>query len=222
MTEILRTLLVLVLLALPLLAQQVSCARAKETRRDFELAQVPRQVGAWRAAGEDSLDSQVLAMIAPDAYSMRVYRAPGLPPVWLYLAFYRGNATIGAHDPKICYPAQGWEIAATSPLSLAIEPGVEFPATLLRTVQSGREEVVLYWFQPVDRWPGAPVQEPLRRAIDRLAGHPEYAFVRLSLRRGASERALAAQDPQTLAQLGAALAPRIRDAVSAASRPVRP
>ena len=221
MSEWVRGIVLLAFLALPLAAQQVSCARAEAMRPEFDLAGVPAQLADWRASGEERLDPQVLAMIAPDAYSMRVYRASGKPPVWLYLAFYRGNAAIGAHDPKICYPAQGWEITSTAPVAVPVD-GAEFPATLLRTAHGGREEVVLYWFQPAERWPGPAVQEHVRRAVDRLVGRPEYAFVRLSLRRGATERGLEGPDSETLAQLAAALAPRVRAAVSVASQPVRP
>ena len=93
---------------------------------------------------------------------------------------HRGRTILGAHDPAVCYPAQGWEIVGKGESELLMPDGGTLTASLFRAFKDGRYERVLYWFQPVGRWPDSPFPEAFRRVLDSVRGQPQYAFVRLS------------------------------------------
>lgn len=175
---------------------------------------LPARVGPWVAAEEARLDADAFAIVQPDAYVYRAYHAPGRTPIWLYVALYLGRASYGkgAHDPHVCYPAQGWEILESRPVALAVGGPAELHATRVHVHKNVREESVLYWFQPAGRWPRGAAVEQLLRVVDAVAGRPQYAFVRLS----------GPFDPsgdswRDLGEFAAAVAPAIRGGVSDAS-----
>jgi EpsI family protein len=155
---------------------------------------VPARVGAWTAASEDRLDARSESILEPSAYVLRRYEASGRNPVYLYVAFYsdRAGSAKGAHDPEICYPSSGWDRVGAESLELPAfaSSGGEAPASgraasetfraKLLDMRRGRaQELVLYWFQPAERWPGNEVLEELIYVFDAVAGRPQYAFVRL-------------------------------------------
>jgi len=143
---------------------------------------LPTEVGPWRARGESLLGAEVLAQIDPTAYLMRRYEAPGRTPIWLYVGVYAGRAGYakGAHDPEVCYPAQGWEILQSELFDVPLVDGETLVTRRLEAHLGLTKESVLYWFQPAKRWPAQAAAEQLLRVLDAARGRPQYAFVRLS------------------------------------------
>ena len=174
------------------------------------LLSLPAQVGAWHATEEEQLSDEIWAIIEPDAHIVRLYEAPGRVPIWLYLGLYSGRTGVGkaAHDPEICYPAQGWEIVATRPRRVSLESSETLEATSLQIHNGVREEAVLYWFQPAARWPVGSAIEQFMRIYDAVTGRPQYAFVRFS---GPSDGS--ARTGEDLAEFAREIAPEIRLAV---------
>lgn len=170
---------------------------------------LPTRVGAWSAAEERRLDPDAFALIEPDAYAYRRYRAPGRTPIWVYAALYGGRASYGkgAHDPQVCYPAQGWEILDQRSLELSVG-GSRMRTNEVRVHKGLHQEDVLYWFQPAGRWPAGGAVEQLMRVYDALAGRPQYAFVRLSGPRDPSGTASPRDDLRDFARR---IAPAIRE-----------
>jgi EpsI family protein len=144
---------------------------------------LPQHVGIWRATAEEQLDANVLASIDPDAYVIRLYEAPGQAPITIYVGFYAGRAGYGkgAHDPEVCYPAQGWEILSSDPHAVPLANAESLSARLLRVHHQSRKDAVIYWFQPAARWPADGATEQALRLLDAATGRPQYAFVRLSV-----------------------------------------
>ena len=103
-------------------------------------------------------------------------------------AFYDGVGN-RPHDPTVCYPAQGWDVVGLRDRALPLPGGEELLGHFLRATQGPSEELVLYWFQPPERWPASTKLEPWLRALDGLAGRSRYAFIRLSTRVTAPESA---------------------------------
>jgi EpsI family protein len=175
---------------------------------------LPSRVGAWTATLEQTLDAEVLAIIEPDAYRARRYEAPDRPPIWLYVGVYAGRAGSGkgAHDPEVCYPAQGWEIEHSQAAAIPMEDGKDLHAQQLRFSKGLAREAVLYWFQPARRWPVNRGAEQLLRILDALEGRPQYAFVRLS--------APSTETPGSeLAEFAVEIAPAIRSLVDGVGTP---
>ena len=173
---------------------------------------LPDQVGPWQAGAEKYLDAEVLAMIEPDAHLMRRYDAPGRTPIWIYVGVYAGRAGYGkgAHDPEVCYPAQGWEILQTESFDVALGDDDTLLTKRLEAHQGPARESVLYWFQPANRWPAQAAAEELMRVFDAARGRPQYAFVRLSGPTDGSSTAI-----RDLTEFAAEIAASIRAAVEA-------
>jgi EpsI family protein len=143
---------------------------------------LPDAIGPWMLVEEQRLSVDHFAMLAPDAHVWRLYEAEGRAPIWAYVAFYAGRAgyQAGAHDPEVCYPAQGWEILGSRPFDVSLGGDERLRARLLGAHRGSARQSVLYWFQPAGRWPAGAALEQLVRVLDALAGRPQYAFVRLS------------------------------------------
>jgi EpsI family protein len=207
-----RLALALVFLALPLASAGIVHMRA-ETSHVFDPARIPSRLGEFEVVSSDQLPDDVRALVSPDAYLLRLYDDGAGTPVWAYVAFYSGLGASGAHDPTVCYPAQGWDVAALRERAIELSGGERLRASLLAATQAASEELVLYWFQPPERWPSPARAEPLLRALDGLAGRSRYAFVRLSTRISAPAPSAIDAAETRLASLARQLAEPVREAV---------
>ena len=203
-------------LVLPLGALKVDVERKQLEKRPFE-SRLPDRIGDWTAVDEGTLQPEVVEMLAPESYSMRYFTARDRPSIWIYAAFYRGDRTGAPHDPMICYPAQGWSISEDREMQLDLGPEQSIPVRFMRGELSDADELVLYWRQPVGRWPGRMPSEYFLRLRDRALGGSEYAFLRISLRRPRASDGISDTDMKALQAAAAAIAPWARDTVAAGS-----
>jgi EpsI family protein len=201
-------------LLLPFAALKLNLARKQLGDQAFP-ERAPDSVGEWRAVGDSELPPEALEMLAPEAYSMRYYEAETRPPIWIYAAFYRGVGPIGPHYPAICYPAQGFSVSEDREERVNLGGSESFAVRFMRAELSDFDELVLYWRQPVGRWPGGMPLESLMRLKDKVFGSSDYAFIRISLRRPRSPDGVSESDLQALHAMAVALAPWAREAVSA-------
>jgi EpsI family protein len=210
MTARVRLVLVLIALLIPsgILAQWFLGAQRAEA--GFDPGRVPPVLDPWVTTAEQRLSEEVRAMIHPDRYLFRRYenRESG-SAVWTYVAFYRGRVSSGAHDPEICYPAQGWEIVSRRGVAIPMNDGGNLNATLLHVHKDHEEELALYWFQPVGRWPATSWLEQLLQVSDSVQGSPQFAFVRFSTATVGGSNAA-----DLLAEAAQTLAPGIREALA--------
>ena len=175
----------------------------------FENAHIPEELGMYRTTSEERFDPSSMALVQPDRYLLRLYERPDSDRLnWAYIAFYGSRTSTQAHDPEICYPAQGWEVTGRSTVEFSVDDGGIVHATLLRAQKHGRHEIALYWFQPAGRWPGPVWKEQLLRVADAMATRPRLAFVRISspIHRGSEQ-------PDELLELARRLAPSVRRAL---------
>jgi EpsI family protein len=208
----------LVAVSLALLAPGVALARwmtsAGTRSATLQAPALATQIGPWTYRDEIQLSADHLAMLEPDSYLWRLYTAPSGVGIWVYAAFYGGRAgyDAGAHDPEVCYPAQGWEILSARTASVPLPGGERLVAKLLDAHHGSVTQKVLYWFQPAGRWPAESSLEQLARVADAIAGRPQYAFVRLAA------NAAPGQDATAEAEL-ADFAARIAETMRAALEP---
>jgi EpsI family protein len=212
--RLLAVLLALLLPGVALLRWMASVGPSSTPLRPPELSAT---IGPWTLETETQLSVEHFAMLEPDAYLWRLYQAPGRSPIWVYVAVYGGRAgyEAGAHDPEVCYPAQGWEIVGAHdvdiPLAHAVgADGGTLRAKLLDAQQGNLGQAVVYWFQPAQRWPRSATTEQVARLFDAMAGRPQYAFVRLAAPVTPGLRAEA-----DITEFAAQIAWPIRDALSA-------
>jgi EpsI family protein len=207
-----RLLAVVIALLAPGLALGRWMTSVGDASASVRAPELSAEIGPWRLERETRLSAEHFAMLEPDAHLWRLYQAPGRSPIWAYVALYAGRSgyEAGAHDPEVCYPAQGWEIVGSH--DIGIEPAGDrrFHAKLLDAHQGSFEQKVLYWFQPARRWPASPTLEQLARILDAMAGRPQYAFVRLAAPGGADTSAEA-----DLSEFAARIAWPVRAALGA-------
>jgi EpsI family protein len=170
-------------------------------------AGLPVEVAGYRVLAESELEAEVVAVVRPDDYVLRRYGASSRPPIDLYVALYGTQRGLGAgkHDPRLCYPAQGWEVTHSGDTQLPLPDGNALNAIYLITERDGVRDQVLFWVQPSSRWPRSPALEQLLGLGDALSGRDQYAFVRISTPHAAS-----AETDTQLREFASALAPSIR------------
>jgi len=172
-------------------------------------------IGEWSLIEDQQLDENAVATIDPDAYMMRTYEAEGRASISVYVALYAGRAGYGkgAHDPNVCFRANGWEVVGSRRRTVVLDPNASLQIQLVDAEKEHSQQVVLYWFQPAKRWPARVAVEEFRRIVDAMVGNPEYAFIRLAARSGRDSTA--DKDLELFAKL---IAPKVRGALDGLSR----
>src|SRR5262249_52464491 len=150
-------------------------ASTASTGAAVHLPVLPETIATWSLAGESHLSDIEMAMIRPDAHLLRYYKAPDRSPIVFYVGLYGGRAgyDAGAHDPEVCYPAQGWQIMGARDVEVPLANGEALDAKLLDAHHGTNRRAVLYWFQPAARWPFSAAVEQLVRIYDAIAGRPQ-------------------------------------------------
>lgn len=137
--------------ALALAAPALGLRAEPEPIRREPFALFPSELGAWRTASDETLDSGMAAALGADDYLSRRLRTEGQGvEVDLFVAWYRDQSKGGIHSPEICLPGNGWEIAAIAEIDapIALPGGGERRVRLNRVViQKGViRQMSYYWF----------------------------------------------------------------------------
>ncbi len=167
---------------------------------------IPGTVGTYALVERIRLAPEIVASVRPSDYLYWQYAAEGKLPLVAYVAVYPSIRDLGAgaHDPRLCYPAQGWEVLEATEVTLPIDAREPLRATRMLSQQGERRELVLFWVQPAGRWPASPALEQLLGLRDALLGRDRYVFVRVSTP-GDSEA-----EAQQLSEFARSIAPRVR------------
>ena len=111
------------------------------------LHQVPMDLGAWKAEGEQSLDQSIVDYLKPDDYILRDYQ--GHTTMNVFVAYFKSlEKTYGPHAPRICLPGSGW-LETSSKISYVNVPGPlqKIPVNQLTYEKQDSRILVLYWYQ---------------------------------------------------------------------------
>jgi EpsI family protein len=147
---------------------------------------IPEKLGSWTL---QSVSGVVLP--PPDALSdrlydnliTRVYERPGMPVVMMLIAYNnKQDGVLQLHRPEICYPAGGYRLSPTQPITLTLAPGREVPANVFTAVGVQRTEQVLYWTRLGESFPRSWLDQRLSVMRANLEGAiPDGAMMRVSL-----------------------------------------
>ena len=206
MTRLLRLVLVLLFLLLPpgVFIRGGWAARAST---QFHISQPPGVVASWM---DEELDPGVLGVIRPDEYFRRSDTTPGGSDSSIYVAFYSGYGTTSAHDPAVCFPSQGWDLSQVGYREISLPNGESLTAQLFRATDGRHASLVLYWFQPAERWTQGYPEEMLYRVYDAFTGRKQYAFVQLTTPILAPTRLGGEAEREVLDELARDVAPWVR------------
>ncbi len=110
------------------------------------LLEFPKEIGAWR--GQDvPMQPEVKQILGDGDFLVRFYRAPGLPYVDFFLAYFptqRTGSTI--HSPQNCLPGSGWIPADLKRIDL-IDKGENARVNRYIIAKGLDRQLVLYWYQ---------------------------------------------------------------------------
>lgn len=153
--------------------------------RKFE-SWIPQKVGPWTL---ESVSGVVLP--PPDAMAdrlydnlvTRVYEMPDGPSVMMLIAYNnKQDGVLQLHRPEICYPAGGFTLTQTQPVTLALSPGHEIPASAFTATSDRRTEQVLYWTRLGDSFPRTWIDQRISVIAANVRGDiPDGAMMRVSL-----------------------------------------
>jgi len=183
--------LTVVVLSLTLIASSLS-----ERRRSGSLAQplgtIGTQFAGWQAISDTPLDAHTLKALLPTAYLARTYQK-GDRRLSLFIAFYaQQRAGEGMHSPKHCLPGSGWEIWNYDSTLIPVA-GRQMRVNKYSIRNSGRYDLMLYWYQSKDRIIASEYLGKLMLIRDALVdGLTAASFVRIIVpdTAGASDEAI--------------------------------
>jgi len=162
---------------------------------------------------DERLDPYILRVIQPDKYLMRHLTGAEGSNSSVFVSFYSGYGTTGAHDPAVCYPSQGWELSQVGFREVPLPNDESLTASFFRATNGRDESLVLYWFQPAGRWSQGHPEEMFFRVFDAVSGRKRYAFVRLSTPLAMLAGSGSESAQELLLELAGDLAPWVRRVV---------
>lgn len=113
----------------------------------------------------------------------RSYRAPGLAPVIVLVAYGRDQGGgLEVHRPENCYPPYGFALSGSHELQLPLHTARPIAATALTATREGAAEQLLFWTRIGNSFPTSLWGADLSIARSTLANQtPDGALVRFSV-----------------------------------------
>jgi EpsI family protein len=156
---------------------------------------IPQRFGPWSVLGTSGV-----VLPPPDALSdrlydnlvTRVYSGPGGAAVMMLIAYnYKQDGVLQLHRPEFCYPAGGFQLSSTMPVTLALARGREIPASAFTAVSPVQTEQVLYFTRLGTSFPRSWLDQRASVLWANLHGQiPDGAMMRVSLLDTDQRRAL--------------------------------
>lgn len=171
-------LLLLLPMASSQLTQRDEVLPSRQAFLDF-----PMTIEGWTGTAFP-LEPRYVEVLRFDDYVLADYSRAGVPPVNLYVAYYRSQRKgQSAHSPQTCIPGGGWELTSIQQVSLdATDPGRSvMPANRVMIQKGDQRQVVLYWFKQRDRVVANEYLVKLYMLWDSMVRHrTDGALVRLT------------------------------------------
>ena len=142
------------------------------------LKQVPEILGDWNGT-ELSFEDAVIDELHPDDLLVRRY-THGADLVWLCIVYHQ-NRRYGAHDPHLCYEAQGYHIENEHDAPLASgDAGAGIPARWFVARRAKGSRLVAYWWDTAGLRTTDPTRWRERMALRGALDNRSWgAFVRV-------------------------------------------
>jgi EpsI family protein len=143
------------------------------------LWRLPSVLDSWQ--GDDvPLEADIVTATGVDDYLNRYYRSSAAV-INLYIAYYRSQRPGHAiHSPMNCLPGGGWQPVKVDRISLDETPGASRTVNMVIIEKGGRRQLVLYWYQTVDRVTASEYWSKFLLVTDAFRlGRTDIALVRV-------------------------------------------
>ena len=117
------------------------------------LQSFPQQLGTWTST-DIPIDKEVLDILGPGDFLLRVYQNPEKPEpaVGLFIAYFRSQRTGDTiHSPQHCLPGAGWTPVENTRVALSMPGHPPFLANRYVIAKGDARQIVLYWYWAHDR-----------------------------------------------------------------------
>ncbi len=74
---------------------------------DHDLNTIPLQVGDWKGETKPETNQEVMILLEPEQYVLRLYQNSAGQYIWLSMIGGRNSQAF--HPPDVCYDADGWQ-----------------------------------------------------------------------------------------------------------------
>ena len=135
--------------------------------------ELPTRVGRWSVVEEGEI---VKPPEAPeksryDQELSRSFVSPGNPPIMLLIAYGSTQSdTLQVHRPEFCYPAAGFQLGDSRPVTQPITRSVSIPASFFTATREERVEQVLYWVRLGEYFPDSWLRQHVARMKNAVRG----------------------------------------------------
>jgi len=149
------------------------------------LKMFPNKIGEWVATEEVKMDQSKITALEPSSLVFRKYENKKKDALWLCIVYHQ-NDRWGAHDPRVCYRSQGWDLYDYGGRYETVKfplKGSGHEVNRFYAEKQGTREMVLYW------WFGSKGKQ-MASKFDQIFnmvysgifyGYTESGFVRISL-----------------------------------------
>jgi EpsI family protein len=137
---------------------------------------VPMQFGQWESRDVTDL----VAPTTPDSLEARLYNetvgrvyAHTASSMQVMMLLAHGDTQsngLQVHRPEVCYPAFGFAIEHSEPVTLALAPGVDLPSRRLIAQAPQRREHIIYWARLGEFLPVTGTEQRLDRLATSVHG----------------------------------------------------
>ena len=149
---------------------------------------LPRTLGNWTSRDV----SDLVAPETPDSLAARLYgetvgriyrqESTGDQVIMLMAHGDVENNELQLHRPEVCYPAFGFAITESKPLTLQLPSAVTVPCRSLVAKSSDRQETILYWTRLGETFPTTVAEQRLERLRSAMHGYtPDGVLARFSV-----------------------------------------
>jgi EpsI family protein len=140
-------------MVLILALQAVASRELSIPERDLPLPalhSLPTELGTWKSAGENSLESNVAEYLKPDEYILRDYvNSAAGGSINVFVAYFKSlQNTLGPHSPRVCLPGSGWLVRSSKIERIPIPQRAEGIPVNKYILEKGDARIfVIYWYQ---------------------------------------------------------------------------
>jgi len=149
---------------------------------------LPRTLGNWTSRDV----SDLVAPETPDSLAARLYgetvgriyrqESTGDQVIMLMAHGDVENNELQLHRPEVCYPAFGFAITESRPLTLQLPSAVTVPCRSLVAKSSDRQETILYWTRLGETFPTTVAEQRIERLRSAMHGYtPDGVLARFSV-----------------------------------------
>ena len=149
---------------------------------------LPRTLADWTSRDV----SDLVAPETPDSLAARLYgetvgriyrqESTGDQVIMLIAHGDVENNELQLHRPEVCYPAFGFAITESTPLTLHLPDAVTVPCRSLVAKSSDRQETILYWTRLGETFPTTVAEQRMERLRSAMHGYtPDGVLARFSV-----------------------------------------